>query len=386
MNQPKCALALVLSVIVLPPVWPAFSQPVANQATSRTDLKSVPEGNYHVTLEVDGQIQRLNLQVQGNRAKCVNSSDPKLRDIEGEFEPRENGVFLAILRGTDFGASQIWVFRPDGAAAIREVPDRGEHQTAVPTKGGRLELTEDEKTKRKESFLQEQLEKRFAREAETRRSAYDPIFRDLGLSQDQSNTVLAQLDSLLRGAVKAGDPMQELMTARADYRRAMKTMLGEVRFARYEAFELAKPYRREAGYIQEFAVKQEAPMDPKFNNRLVELLQEFRLHTTETWDGPYDPAPRPLVGTGPVVDNIDEYTSRITAGLPKFKSKASAEFPAELLKVVDDYYTMKLQEFAESRSLASMTAEEREANVRRMMEVIRAKRGLKPEKKQLPDL
>lgn len=130
------------------------------------------------------------------------------------------------------------------------------------------------------------MEKRFAREAETRRTAYDPIFRDLGLSQNQVNTVMAQLDSLLRGAVKAGDPMQELMIARADFRRAMKAMLGEVRFARYEAFELAKPYRREAGYIQEFAVQKQTPMDPKFNNRLVELLQEFRLDTTETWAWP----------------------------------------------------------------------------------------------------
>jgi hypothetical protein len=43
---------------------PGFGQPVANQAASRTDLKSVPEGNYHATLEVEGQIRRLNLQVQ----------------------------------------------------------------------------------------------------------------------------------------------------------------------------------------------------------------------------------------------------------------------------------------------------------------------------------
>lgn len=385
MNQPRCVLARVLWLIPFAAAWSSFAQPVANQAASRTDLKSVPEGNYQVTLEVEGQIRRMNLQVQGNRAKCVDSSDPKLGDIQGEFEPRENGVFLAFLQGMDFRASQIWVFRPDGSAAIREVPDRGEQQTAVPTKGGRLEPTDDEKIKRKERFLQEQLEKRFAREAETRRTAYDPIFRDLGLSQDQVNTVMAQLDSLLRGAVKAGDPMQELMIARADFRRAMKAMLGEVRFARYEAFELAKPYRREAGYIQEFAVQKQTPMDPKFNNRLVELLQEFRLDTTETWDGPYDPAPRPLVGTEPIVASIDERTNRISTGLPKFKSKASAEFPAGLVKVVDDYYAMKLQEFAESRIAVSMTPEERQARMQRLTEEIRAKAGAKPEKRS-PDL
>jgi hypothetical protein len=35
-----------------------------------------------------------------------------------------------------FRGSQLWIFRKDGAAAIREVPDRGEQQSAVPVKFG----------------------------------------------------------------------------------------------------------------------------------------------------------------------------------------------------------------------------------------------------------
>lgn len=62
---------------------PGFGQPVANQAASRTDLKSVPEGNYHVTLEVQGQVLRLNLQVQGhNEASGVRGvSKRRVHDI-----------------------------------------------------------------------------------------------------------------------------------------------------------------------------------------------------------------------------------------------------------------------------------------------------------------
>lgn len=115
------------------------SQPIANQAISVADLKSIPDGNYLVTLELDGHVQRLNLLVQGNRAKCVNSTDPKLKSIQGQFQLKGNGVFVSSLQGGEFRASQIWIFRADGAAAIREVPDRGEQQSAVPVKGNSIE-------------------------------------------------------------------------------------------------------------------------------------------------------------------------------------------------------------------------------------------------------
>jgi hypothetical protein len=117
-----------------------YGQPVSNQAMSVAELKSVPDGNYLVTLEQEGQIQRLNLLVQGNQAKCVTSSDPKLKSIQGQFQLKGNGAFIALLKGGEFRASQIWIFRADGAAAIREVPDRGEQQSAVPVKGSSIEL------------------------------------------------------------------------------------------------------------------------------------------------------------------------------------------------------------------------------------------------------
>jgi hypothetical protein len=58
--------------------------------------------------------------------------------------------------------------------------------------------------------------------------------------------------------------------------------VGDAGFARYEAFELAKPYRREADLIEQYAAQQPGAFDAKSRPRLVELLQEFQLHTTET--------------------------------------------------------------------------------------------------------
>jgi hypothetical protein len=90
-----------------------------------------------VTLELNGKQERLNVKIQGNRAKCVNSSDATLKGIAGEFtpHPQQNGIFAITFRAPTGNMTQIWIFRSDGAAAIRENPDRGEPQSAVPVSG-----------------------------------------------------------------------------------------------------------------------------------------------------------------------------------------------------------------------------------------------------------
>jgi hypothetical protein len=134
------SLFFIIGLVMLSLATPfCHSQPIANQAISVADLKTVPDGNYLVTLELQGQIERLNLLVQGNRLKCVNSSDLKLKSVQGQFQFKDNGLFVASLHGGQFDASQIWIFRADGTAAIREVPDRGEQQSAVPVKGNSIE-------------------------------------------------------------------------------------------------------------------------------------------------------------------------------------------------------------------------------------------------------
>ena len=111
-----------------------------------SQLRDVPEGNYLVTLELNGKQERLNVKVDGNKAKCVNSSDPALKNIEGEFRPhpQQGGIFVVTFRTPRGAMTQIWIFRPDGAAAIRENPDRGEQQSAVPVSGNSIEAPKPE--------------------------------------------------------------------------------------------------------------------------------------------------------------------------------------------------------------------------------------------------
>jgi hypothetical protein len=86
------------------------------------------------TLELNGKQERAHISVKGNRDKCVDSSDANLKNMEGEFRshPQQRGIFMIPFRTPNGAMTQIWIFRSDGAASIRENPDRGEQQSAVP--------------------------------------------------------------------------------------------------------------------------------------------------------------------------------------------------------------------------------------------------------------
>jgi hypothetical protein len=114
----------------------------AATALDISQLKSVPEKNYLVTLELNGKQERLNVKVEGNKAKVINSSDQALKAAEGQFQPhpRQPGVFAVTFQTKQGAMTQIWIFRPDGSAAVRENPDRGEQQSAVPVTGDSIDL------------------------------------------------------------------------------------------------------------------------------------------------------------------------------------------------------------------------------------------------------
>jgi hypothetical protein len=107
------------------------------------EMKSVPDGHYVLNLQSVGPEQMLNIQVRGDSAQCVNSSDPELKGLEGRFQLIGNGVFLITLRNPKRTISQWWLFRKDGSATVREMPDRGEQQRVVPVRDDSLEVPKE---------------------------------------------------------------------------------------------------------------------------------------------------------------------------------------------------------------------------------------------------
>src|SRR4029450_11066283 len=108
------------------------------QVESRVpEMKSMASGNYLVTLDA-GRL--MNVSVKDGKAMCVRASDPKLKGMQGGIKTMKNGVFLIRFQNTQGAMSQVWIFREDGSAGVRELPDSGELQSAVPVKDDSLTL------------------------------------------------------------------------------------------------------------------------------------------------------------------------------------------------------------------------------------------------------
>lgn len=102
-------------------------------------MTAVPDGRYTVTLELkqlDGTAATVELGAKDGVLGSATESE-RLGRVQGRTAYIGNGVFLVQLRGKGYMATQYWVFRPDGSAAIKEIPDRGEKQTAVPVGAGK---------------------------------------------------------------------------------------------------------------------------------------------------------------------------------------------------------------------------------------------------------
>jgi hypothetical protein len=97
------------------------------------NMREIPAGLYDAQLQLAGKDHTVKLAIKNNRAAFVTTATSKLEGLSGEFELIGNGVFMARLAGDDHRATQWWIFHPDGTASIKEVPDRGEKQTAKPS-------------------------------------------------------------------------------------------------------------------------------------------------------------------------------------------------------------------------------------------------------------
>src|SRR6266498_2418721 len=104
------------------------------------EMKSIPDGHFLVNLQTEGRDHLVNIEIKDNAAKCANSNDARLKELQGKFQLIGNGVFVIFFQNENHRASQYWLFQKDGTALVKEVPDRGEKQTAIPVATDSLDL------------------------------------------------------------------------------------------------------------------------------------------------------------------------------------------------------------------------------------------------------
>ena len=123
--------AITLSLLMMLS-YAAF--PLAVHGAEKTldvlNMTEIPAGTYDVQLEDHGKKETVKLAIKNDRAKFVKSTSPTFDGLAGSFELIGNGVFVAHLSCKSGNATQLWLFRPDGTARVKESPDRGEKEVA----------------------------------------------------------------------------------------------------------------------------------------------------------------------------------------------------------------------------------------------------------------
>src|SRR4030095_9355671 len=129
----RLPLTLVVAFALCP--FPSAAQISIPVQSDMPDMKAIADGNFLVTLD-GGKL--MNVEVKEGKATCVKSSDPQMKGMQGFIRNLQSGVFLIRFENQQAVKSQFWIFRKDGTAGVRELPDMGELQSAVPVKGDSL--------------------------------------------------------------------------------------------------------------------------------------------------------------------------------------------------------------------------------------------------------
>lgn len=170
-------------------------------------------------------------------------------------------------------------------------------------------------------------------------AAYGRWFETLGLDKSKAGMIRAELINLHHLAISAGEPLRELKQARQKFDKLVKEILGDEHYSKYRQFEESKPARRELALLRKFAWEQHnTALDPAWEETLIDMIRIAGATTTESWHGPYDPAPRPMVGEE-AINHMRSQISDLKKSYSVFREKLiSSGIPPAHQGVVLDYY------------------------------------------------
>jgi len=199
---------------------------------------------------------------------------------------------------------------------------------------------------------------------------YTKILGELGLKPEDGEHFKLQLAELHRKAIAAGGAMTELLEARVAYDKEIRAALGNENYGRYRYYEESKTARREYELLREFASKSNnLTLDPAWSEKIVRLIKDSKVTTTEDWRGPYDPRPQPEAGLAMVTVGLSRRAAEYRqASSNLFQTLPKSDLPVEYQRLLKDYCSQHITEM--DNQLAKYTVPEEEY-YRRILEEVR---------------
>ena len=170
------------------------------------------------------------------------------------------------------------------------------------------------------------------------------VFAQVGISPEKSQQLETHYKKIMLASVDAEMGIQQVLTARWDYDRRMRSLLSDEGYVRYRQYEELKPAIRECGILEDYAQKKSIPLDARYQQQVVALMQQAQAYTENSWHGAYEGLPQPAVGEEAVISQLEQQISQIKEAANLLKQRASeVGLPEEYFNLLDAYYTERAQ-------------------------------------------
>jgi len=242
-------------------------------------------------------------------------------------------------------------FHTGGILARRQDPSDSAATKRVPTKADIDAI--------REASRQAYQRNRQYEEEQIRREYYAPRLAELGLTSEQSEEALSRMSKVRDTAVINADSLLSLMMQRAQHDHKMREALGEEGYKRYRQFESEKAFHSQVNrQIIPFAKEQGVAISDSVASSLASLLAKHGVTTYETWDGPYDPLPRPGIGVEAAVQLAERNIAQLQ-NLKQMLSEAHGSLPSDVAAAVEMFFRKELEQAEGTKAHYALPPEER---------------------------
>lgn len=170
-------------------------------------------------------------------------------------------------------------------------------------------------------------------------------FSRLGISPEKAQLLEEHVDKIMVASLQAEQAISQVLRARTDYDKRVRSLLDDDGYAQYRQFEASKPALSEYSSFESFAGQNNTAIDPAYQNRIVGIMQQAQAYTELTFHGPYDGLTPVATGNEMVTSRLNEQIDQLSQAANVLKMKASeANLPESYVNLLGAYYARGIQE------------------------------------------
>lgn len=193
--------------------------------------------------------------------------------------------------------------------------------------------------------------------------AYNSAFSSLGIPPEMSERLQNHLAKIHKASLECEASIAQVMDARREYDKRIRSVMGEEDYSRYRQYEESKPAWKELENIQKFLSEiGNTGLNSQQQQTLANLIQTANATEDGWWHGPYDPLPQVKMGKDEVLPWAEQQLNQITESAGQVLGRlAEVGLPEESQNLLRDYYANKIQQRQNSIEMISKPLDVRNA-------------------------